>query len=118
MCREGQNGILLHFDGAEDGFYRKKKDCEGAAKPEELIAFDGGEEICESGFEIGEEKYISEADDKKEMYYPAKAQVLGSDIFICNPSVNEPVCARYGNDNYFRPIFLDKEGRPIVPFWI
>lgn len=107
VCRDGQNGILLHFEGAEDGFYRKKKDCEGAAKPEELIAFGGDEEVCESGFEIGDT-----------VYYPAMAQVLGNDIFIYNPKVKEPVRARYGNDNYFRPIFLDKEGRPIVPFWI
>lgn len=118
VCRDGHAGIMLHFDGAEDGFYRKKKDCEGAAKPEELITFDCEEEICESGFEIGEGKYIFEAGNKKEVYYPAKAQVLGSDIFIYSPQVDEPVRARYGNDNYFRPIFLDKEGRPIVPFWL
>lgn len=24
-CRDGHEGILLHFSGAEDGFYRKKR---------------------------------------------------------------------------------------------
>ena len=51
-------------------------------------------------------------------YYRAIAELAGGDIFIYNENVSGPVSARYGNDNYFRPIFLDKCGRPIVPFWI
>ena len=51
-------------------------------------------------------------------YYRAIAELADGDIFIYNENVSGPVSARYGNDNYFRPIFLDKCGRPIVPFWI
>ncbi len=120
ICRNGQPGILLHFDGAEEGFYGKWQDCEGAAHQDELVSLDGCEILSGTGFEIGNgtEKQALEADIEKAMYYPARAQILGGDIFIYNPQATEPVCARYGNDNYFRPIFLDKKGRPIVPFWI
>ena len=120
ICRNGQPGILLHFDGAEEGFYGKCQDCEGAAHQDELVSLDGCEILSGTGFEIGNgtEKQALEADIEKAMYYPAWAQILGGDIFIYNPQATEPVCARYGNDNYFRPIFLDKKGRPIVPFWI
>ena len=120
ICRNGQPGILLHFDGAEEGFYGKWQDCEGAAHQDELVSRDGCEILSGTGFEIGNGtgKQALEADIEKAMYYPARAQILGGDIFIYNPQATEPVCARYGNDNYFRPIFLDKKGRPIVPFWI
>lgn len=120
ICRNGQPGILLHFDGAEEGFYGKWQDCEGAAHQDELVSLDGCEILSGTGFEIGNgtEKQVFEADIEKAVYYPARAQILGGDIFIYNPQATEPVCARYGNDNYFRPIFLDKKGRPIVPFWI
>lgn len=118
ICRNGQPGILLHFDGAEEGFYGKWQDCEGAAHQDELVSRDGCEILSGTGFEIGNGtgKQALEADIEKAMYYPARAQILGGDIFIYNPQATEPVCARYGNDNYFRPIFLDKKGRPIVPF--
>ena len=120
ICRNGQPGILLHFDGAEEGFYGKWQDCEGAAHQDELVSLDGCEILSGTGFEIGNgtEKQVFEADIEKAVYYPARAQILGGDIFIYNPQATEPVCARYGNDNYFRPIFLDKKCRPIVPFWI
>lgn len=120
ICRNGQPGILLHFDGAEEGFYGKWQDCEGAAHQDELVSLDGCEILSGTGFEIGNgtEKQVFEADIEKAVYYPARAQILGGDIFIYNHQATEPVCARYGNDNYFRPIFLDKKGRPIVPFWI
>lgn len=137
VSRDGKAGILLHFDGAEEGFYRKKSDCEGAAKKEELIKIEALKNKSETdgineknvsaeymenvsaeyesapGFEIG-----SPDADGRLHWYPAQAEILGSDIFIYNTEAEEPVSARYGNDNYFRPIFLDKEGRPIVPFWI
>ena len=137
ISRDGKAGILLHFDGAEKGFYRKKSDCEGAAKEEELIKIEAlkndsdtdgindenvsaeykknviAEYEPATGFEIG-----ALAADGRLRWYTAQAEVLGSDIFIYNTEAEEPVRARYGNDNYFRPIFLDKEGRPIVPFWI
>lgn len=120
ICRNGQPGILLHFDGAEEGFYGKWQDCEGAAHQDELVSRDGCEILSGTSFEIGNGtgKQALEADIERAMYYPARAQILGGDIFIYNPQATEPVCARYGNDNYFRPIFLDKKGRPIVPFWI
>lgn len=150
-CRDGHEGILLHFSGVDDGFYRKKADCEGAASPEELVRIDnqgektvfgaGDSKNLASGFEICcrnvaadsaknspantatddvENGSASSDNDKNEKvtYYRAIAEIAGSDIFIYNENVSEPVSARYGNDNYFRPIFLDKCGRPIVPFWI
>lgn len=73
------------------------------------------------GFEIGCRNIAAGSDnDKNEKvtYYRAIAELAGGDIFIYNENVSGPVSARYGNDNYFRPIFLDKCGRPIVPFWI
>ena len=130
-CRDGHEGILLHFSGAEDGFYRKKEDCEGAASQEELVRVDNpgektvfGAEDSKNvplGFEIGCRNIAADSDnDKNEKvtYYHAIAELAGGDIFIYNENVSGPVSARYGNDNYFRPIFLDKCGRPIVPFWI
>ena len=155
-CRDGHEGILLHFSGAEDGFYRKKEDCEGAASQEELVRVDnlgektvfgaGDSKNVPLGFEIGcrniaadsdNDKFESEAfkqliggstasyacsmqgyKNEKVTYYHAIAELAGGDIFIYNENVSGPVSARYGNDNYFRPIFLDKCGRPIVPFWI
>ena len=130
-CRDGHEGILLHFSGAEDGFYRKKEDCEGAASQEELVRVDNpGEKMVFGardsknvplGFEIGCRNIAAGSDnDKNEnvTYYHAIAEIAGGDIFIYNENVSGPVSARYGNDNYFRPIFLDKCGRPIVPFWI
>lgn len=130
-CRDGHEGILLHFSGAEDGFYRKKEDCEGAASQEELVRVDnpgektvfgaGDSKNVPLGFEIGCRNIAADSDnDKNEKvtYYHAIAELAGGDIFIYNENVSGPVSARYGNDNYFRPIFLDKCGRPIVPFWI
>lgn len=130
-CRDGHEGILLHFSGAEDGFYRKKEDCEGAASQEELVRVDnpgekmvfgaGDSKNVPLGFEIGCRNIAAGSDnDKNEKvtYYRAIAELAGGDIFIYNENVSGPVSARYGNDNYFRPIFLDKCGRPIVPFWI
>lgn len=130
-CRDGHEGILLHFSGAEDGFYRKKEDCEGAASQEELVRVDnpgektvfgaGDSKNVPLGFEIGCRNIAADSDnDKNEnvTYYRAIAELAGGDIFIYNENVSGPVSARYGNDNYFRPIFLDKCGRPIVPFWI
>lgn len=138
--QDGHEGILLHFSGVDDGFFMKRADCEGAAKEDELVniyaqdkemSSDSEVHVYEnSGFEIGcvnpnaedaldaDSKKSADNDAKTVAYYRAKAQICGSDIFIYNEQVKEPVRARYGNDNYFRPIFLDKKGRPIVPFWI
>ena len=79
--------------------------------PEDNCLISGYEGACE-GFEIAwDEKGVP-------VYYPAKVKLEEGALFIYNEKVRLPRYARYGNDNYYRPLLLDIKGRPLMPFWI
>lgn len=80
-------GMKLDFDHAENGFVIK--DGEPA------------------GFEIA-------GADKE--FYPAKAEISGSTVFISSDKVSEPVYARYCWVNYGEVNVYNETGIPLAPF--
>ena len=120
ICRNGINGILLRFSGADEGFWRKEKDKEGAyGQGDKLVVVTSDDKCLTSGIEGACEGFeIAWNEAGVQVYYPAKVKLVEGALFIYNEKVGLPRYARYGNDNYYRPLLLDKKGRPLMPFWI
>lgn len=81
------NGMLLSFDYAEDGFEVKGE------KP--------------LGFEIA-------GVDKK--YFPAEVEIKGNKLLVSSKEVKTPVYARYNWVNYGEVTVFSKNGLPLAPF--
>ena len=97
---DGQGAIKVSFAGAEECFYRA-----GKKVIKELLL----QEESFDGFEIAGEDGV---------YMPAKVCVDGASLVLYDEQVANPIKSRYGCQNYFKPELTDKNGRPVMPFWM